>query len=356
MVRQRSVSCLSDVKNHGDSLRQHSRPVTKSKSVTMKKESEIQVREKESKTKARGKEREKEKVKAKKGRKKSKSEVMGGEEGEEEETPEEPKVLTEDEWRALFRIPDKDIIVEEVASSCVRHTYHDVAHENSKRRFLQRKDPNLDFEYEGCVPLVTTKSISTPTYTECIKFSPDGDLLACCCYDEVIIYCMAEKHKKKTPVEATLQHDSNVWRCCFHPTSPVLFSVCGKGKLYLWDMTTWRLERCFQVSNKCLFGLTVHAHTKFIAATGLDHNVHVFDMDNCARKLATLKAHEDSVEHIAFSPDGYTLASVSKDRSVRLWDSQAIRYHTRDKVESTLLGTHGHWVMCATFLKNGERG
>ena len=56
-----------------------------------------------------------------------------------------------------------------------------------------------------------------------------------------------------------------------------------------------------------------------------------------------------------FSPDGYTLASISTDKDVRLWDSQAIRYHTGDKINSELLGSHGHWVLTATFSKAGKR-
>jgi WD40 repeat protein len=63
--------------------------------------------------------------------------------------------------------------------------------------------------------------------------------------------------------------------------------------------------------------------------------------------LQTLEGHTDSVEAIAFSKDGNTLASASGDRTVRLWDP------TTGQCRQTLEG-HTDAVGAIAFSKDGN--
>ena len=61
---------------------------------------------------------------------------------------------------------------------------------------------------------------------------------------------------------------------------------------------------------------------------------------------STLKAHEDTVTCVAFSPDGKMLASGSADKTIKLWDTATA------KVRATL---NGHaWVYALAFSHDGK--
>ncbi|RYP64263.1 hypothetical protein DL770_009223 [Monosporascus sp. CRB-9-2] len=74
---------------------------------------------------------------------------------------------------------------------------------------------------------------------------------------------------------------------------------------------------------------------KTLASASRDMTVRLWDAATGAHRQ-TLEGHSDWVNAVAFSPDGKTLASASGDKTVRLWDAATGTYRQTLKVQSTL--------------------
>lgn len=102
--------------------------------------------------------------------------------------------------------------------------------------------------------------------------------------------------------------------------------------MILWEIATGRVRRTFTAApgNRIVMTLAVSPGGRVIAAGTVrddapeadKHRIHFWDLKS-GKLLATAKGHPAEIIEIVFSRDGCTLASASRDRTVRLWDVPA---------------------------------
>jgi WD40 repeat protein len=112
------------------------------------------------------------------------------------------------------------------------------------------------------------------------------------------------------------------------PFSAVAFGPFGQriatggvqGELALWDRTTgkplWRIHTSTSTIQDVEFS---HDGTQLATAGRDDHASNVWSAKDGAH-LLSLRGHDGSVMRASFSPDGAVIATVSVDRTARLWD------------------------------------
>lgn len=83
-------------------------------------------------------------------------------------------------------------------------------------------------------------------------------------------------------------------------------------------------------------------HGQTLIRAGYDRVIHVWDADT-GKKLAAFKGHVDSVDAIALSADGKTLASASADATALLWDLTRVERTAAPVTSLTQSERDAHW-------------
>lgn len=161
-----------------------------------------------------------------------------------------------------------------------------------------------------------------PTYPRApvltsLDFSPDGELLAISGYHEVLVW----RHDGSELVARLVGLSERIESVVFSPDGEFLAVAGGtpgsSGELQIWRRSSWKLSRSIPVGFDTIYGASWSPDGERVAVGAADHSLRAFDTETGEQVLFQL-AHNDWVLGTAFSTDGTHLASVGRDRSLKL--------------------------------------
>ena len=177
----------------------------------------------------------------------------------------------------------------------------------------------------------TSEHLKTLTdYTECVTFSPDGNMIASDGGIEGII--IWDAHTGQQLKTLSPQIDA---------INSMLFILDGNmiitggwddgeegavfGRIDLWHVSTGKHLKTIRLEDfNGVMNIALRPDGKILVCgdmsfMGLASRIHVWKV-NSWELIKTIEGHASSVDSLAFSPDGKTLASGGSDGTILLWD------------------------------------
>ncbi|MCX6924382.1 MAG: WD40 repeat domain-containing serine/threonine-protein kinase, partial [Verrucomicrobia bacterium] len=110
---------------------------------------------------------------------------------------------------------------------------------------------------------------------------------------------------------------------CFQPDGRRLAVCTAVGKIALLDTNSFKIVCEFQAHNDSIMSMTFSADSRLLAVGGRN-TICITDIaTHPPAAVTTLRGHAGWVRALCFSPDGSLLASWSKDRTLRLWETRS---------------------------------
>ncbi|WP_299465952.1 c-type cytochrome domain-containing protein [uncultured Gimesia sp.] len=158
------------------------------------------------------------------------------------------------------------------------------------------------------------------------QISPDKKWLSTGSYDQNIILWDIATGKQ---VRQFTGHNGAIFDLAFSPDSTTLASASADATVKVWQVATGNRLDTLSQPLKEQYSVSFSPDGNFILAAGADNRIRKWRL--VSRKTAKINplvyarfAHENPVIQIVYSPDAKLLASISDDRSLKIWDANQI--------------------------------
>ena len=186
-----------------------------------------------------------------------------------------------------------------------------------------------------------------------LAFTPDGKFLATACADNNVRLWNLETRKVQAMLTCGRQQVNAVAISPDGQTLAAAWSVwdekankCTAAEVVLWDLPARQERRSLRGHTGTINTVAFSPDGATLATGSYDETIRLWDVATGTHR-ATLTGHRFGVHSVHFSPQPGLLASGGTDGTVKLWD---LATH---KERRALKGGKGGWVNCVTFSPNG---
>jgi len=151
-----------------------------------------------------------------------------------------------------------------------------------------------------------------------VVWNADGTALWSCSADRTVILWDVVQGQRQRKLQ---NHKSIVNSVAVAKDKHLAASASDEGISYIWDARSKQPAFTIREKHPMLsVALSASGQADRLFVSGIDPDIHMYDLRHPQQSSMTLSGHVDSVTGISLSPDGSHLLSNSMDQTLRMWD------------------------------------
>ncbi|HLG63875.1 MAG TPA: helix-turn-helix domain-containing protein [Ktedonosporobacter sp.] len=165
--------------------------------------------------------------------------------------------------------------------------------------------------------LIYTYHTHPPTSVNDVKWSPDGQLIACANGDKTAQILEATAGLPRLTYR---EHTGFVNSLSWSPNQPLIASASGDTTVQIWKSANGEQVSTYRGHSQSVWCVAWSPDGTLLASGGRDKIVQVWEALT-GQLITTYRSHTKGVWAVAWSPDGQSIASGGEDGRIRVWES-----------------------------------
>lgn len=137
----------------------------------------------------------------------------------------------------------------------------------------------------------------------------------------------------------------------YNAANQLLAVAAGDGCIYLINATTWQVENRLAGHDGSVFSVAWHPNGKWLISGGKDAHLRFWNGEKQFELARSIPAHNFGIYGIAFNVSGTVCATVSRDKTVKLWNPDSFDYPLRLDAKK---GGHKNSVNCLLWKSDAQ--
>jgi WD40 repeat protein len=140
---------------------------------------------------------------------------------------------------------------------------------------------------------------------------------------------------------------------CTLPTAPQQLLIgTSENTILAFDIRARKTLHHWTAHENSVFALMAHPTGAYLLSGGRDAHLCVWDMQQNWAAIARIPAHNFTINDIAFAPNAALFATASRDKTIKIWDSQT--FQLLKVIDHARNAGHTHSVNRLRFLPDGS--